>query len=177
MAYKRSTFLLLLWFCSLQVAADTLYKCKNQAGLVAYTNNPAEHPDKTCDALSYGNASDGVIKLAKNRDGHFYVDGAVNGAKVRFLIDTGASGVTLNRITASQANVSGTRRVVFNTAGGEVSGTIASDIPVSIANLPPIKIAVAVNPSLDNATNLLGQGYLKWFKVTAQGTTMELVLQ
>lgn len=177
MFFMRATVLVLLWLSSLQVAAATLYKCKNSLGVIAYTNNPEEHQDKTCDVLSYGGAHDGAVKLLKNRDGHFYVDGVVNGAKVRFLIDTGASGVSLNRVTAHEANVKGTRRIRFSTAGGDVSGTEALNIPVSIANLPPIKIAVSVNPSLDVDTNLLGQSYLKWFKVTAQGQTMELVLQ
>jgi aspartyl protease family protein len=114
------------------------------------------------------------IKISKSKDGHFYIDGAVNGTKVRFLIDTGASVVVLNQSTASEADVHGSRSVQLQTAGGTVSGSIALNVPISIANRPPINSEVAINPSLDGTTSLLGQSYLKMFKVTIQGSTMEL---
>ncbi len=94
---------------------------------------------------------------------------------MRFLIDTGSSGVVLNQSAASEANVYGGRNVQMHTAGGTVSGSIALDVPISIANLPPIKSEVAINPTLDARTSLLGQSYLKMFKVTIQGATMELL--
>ena len=38
-------------------------------------------------------------------DGHFWVEGTVNGQKVRFLIDSGATMTTIDRETARRAGV------------------------------------------------------------------------
>jgi len=174
--------------------ADTLYRCTDARGSVLYTNESANRAG--CTPLgNYPDASKAAqqpernepkprpectgeacaIKISRSKDGHFYIDGAVNGTKVRFLIDTGSSGVVLNQSAASEANVYGSRGVTMQTAGGAVNGSMALNVPISIANLPPIQSEVAINPSLDARTSLLGQSYLKMFKVTIQGSTMELL--
>ena len=173
--------------------ADTLYRCTDALGSTLYTNERANksgcaplatYPDRPSrvqepereipKARPECVGENCSIKIAKSKDGHFYVDGAVNGTKVRFLVDTGASGVVLSQSTASEANVYGSKSILMRTAGGTVSGSIALNVPISIANRPPINSDVAINPSLDEATSLLGQSYLKMFKVTIQGSTMEL---
>lgn len=136
---------------------------------------PRETGRNEAKARAQCSGEDCSIKISRSKDGHFYIDGTVNGTKVRFLIDTGSSGVVLNQNAASEANVYGSRSVLMHTAGGTVSGSIALDVPISIANLPPIQSEVAINPSLDGRTSLLGQSYLKLFKVTIQGATMELL--
>jgi clan AA aspartic protease (TIGR02281 family) len=173
--------------------ADTLYKCTNAQGSVLYTNQGADragctlvgsYPDgpavppqrerKEPAIRPECTGQDCSLKISKSNDGHFYVDGAVNGTKVRFLVDTGASVVVMNPNAAFEANVHGSRNVQLQTAGGTVSGSMASNVPISIANLPTINTEVAINPSLDGRASLLGQSYLKMFKVTIQGSTMEL---
>jgi clan AA aspartic protease (TIGR02281 family) len=180
--------------CSGAANADTLYKCTDALGSVLYTNESAnkvgctplgiypdgprmvQEPERNDPKVRPEcTGEDCSIKISKSKDGHFYIDGAVNGTKVRFLVDTGSSGVVLNQSTASEANVYGSKSVLMHTAGGTVSGSIALNVPISIANRPPINSEVAINPSLDGTTSLLGQSYLKMFKVTIQGSTMELL--
>ena len=185
-------------------SADDLYKCTNASGFVLYTNEAANRAGctllkSTPEAPTAGKAPPPKepaasrehartepiagpecagpqcsIKISKSKDGHFYIDGAVNGTKVRFLVDTGASVVVLNQSTASEADVRGSKNVRLRTAGGTVSGSVAYNVPISIANLPTVNSEVAINPSLEGSTSLLGQSYLKMFKVTNQGSTMEL---
>lgn len=174
-------------------SADALYKCTNPRGSVLYTNQGVDRTECTLmgrypDGPTLGQererrepivrpecaGQDCSVKISKSKDGHFYIDGSVNGTKVRFLVDTGASVVVLNQHTAFEANVHGSRSVQLQTAGGTVSGSAAFNVPISIANLPPINSEVAINPSLDGPTSLLGQSYLKMFKVTIQGSIMEL---
>ena len=66
---------------------------------------------------------DGAVRVRAQRDGHFYIDSRVNGAEVRFLIDTGASIVALSpddaeRIGFEPAQLSFSQRL--HTAGGIV---------------------------------------------------------
>jgi aspartyl protease family protein len=61
-----------------------------------------------------------AASLSKAPDGHFWAEGAVNGQRVRFLVDTGASSVAL---TSNDA-----QRLGFDLAG------LDYDIPVRTAN-------------------------------------------
>jgi aspartyl protease family protein len=40
------------------------------------------------------------IELKRSQDGHFYIDGKIQGKRVRFLIDTGASIVSIQQSLA-----------------------------------------------------------------------------
>ena len=66
---------------------------------------------------------DGAVRVRAHRDGHFYIDSRVNGADVRFLIDTGATIVALSpedaeRIGFDPAQLNFSQRL--HTAGGIV---------------------------------------------------------
>ena len=67
----------------------------------------------------------GEITLNRRNDGHFHVSATVNGERVQFLVDTGASVVTLSRDDAERAGLhpdtlSYSQR--FNTANGTSFG-------------------------------------------------------
>ena len=66
---------------------------------------------------------EGAVRVRAHRDGHFYIDSRVNGADVRFLIDTGATIVALSpedaeRIGFDPAQLNFSQRL--HTAGGIV---------------------------------------------------------
>lgn len=48
---------------------------------------------------------EGKIVLPRERDGHYYLTAEVNGAPVRFTIDTGASGIVLTQADARAAGI------------------------------------------------------------------------
>jgi aspartyl protease family protein len=75
----------------------------------------------------------GAIRLRAQRDGHYYIDAAVDGREIRFLVDTGASIVVLSPADAKRLGIKLTpadfsRRM--RTAGGIVRGA-----PIVIRNL------------------------------------------
>jgi aspartyl protease family protein len=91
----------------------------------------------------------GEISIRQSDDGHFYVNGEVNGRAVRFLVDSGATVTTLSRATARNAGVEPEAGfgVMVQTANGSaledrgiagrlVVGPIArADIPVHISRV------------------------------------------
>jgi aspartyl protease family protein len=59
--------------------------------------------------------------IRRSSDGHFYVDAEVNGARIHFMVDTGASIVALTREDAQRAAIPlPEERVSAIGAGGEI---------------------------------------------------------
>lgn len=64
----------------------------------------------------------GELRIRAAQDGHFWIDGEVNGRRARFLVDSGATVTTLSRATATRAGVasSGGFGVLIDTANGTI---------------------------------------------------------
>ena len=68
-----------------------------------------------------------VIEIPAARDGHYYLQGAVNGVPLRFMIDTGATYVSWSAEFARKANLPEGITGYFSTANGNVEGRIVKD--------------------------------------------------
>ena len=60
----------------------------------------------------------GELVIERGRDGHFRLPGTVNGRPVQFLVDTGASLVSVSEAFAREAGLSGGQSATFHTANG-----------------------------------------------------------
>jgi aspartyl protease family protein len=97
--------------------------------------------------------------LKRGADGHFYAEAQVNGARIRFLIDTGASFVALTPNDARRAGISGGgERVKAIGAGGELDVTPVVIDRIALGPLAASKVRGAVVNELP--VSLLGQSYL-----------------
>lgn len=114
------------------------------------------------------------LRIPVARDGHFYLPGAVNGVPVTFLVDTGASYVTVDATLARSAGLGDGTPAMFSTAAGPVQGAIARSREVRAACLEVAGLSVAVNPGLGDVA-LLGQNFLRQFEATQ--TRTELLLR
>lgn len=117
----------------------------------------------------------GDLIIQRARDGHFYAAGAVNGKSANFLVDTGASLVTVSEQFARDAGLSKGVPTVFNTANGTMAGRIVSDVPVTLGPLDVSGVRVAVGlvgHELSDA--LLGQSFLAKFEILLQKDQMTL---
>lgn len=104
----------------------------------------------------------GETVLVRAPDGHFYADVQVNGRSIRFLVDTGATGVALTRDDAMRAGVPfdpGQFRVVGAGASGPVRGQMVriADMRLDMKQVSDVDAAV-----LDDglSVSLLGQSFL-----------------
>jgi aspartyl protease family protein len=64
----------------------------------------------------------GQLIISRNSDGHFYVNSIVNGCKIKFMIDTGASDVALTQADAKKLKFDLSERnytKTYNTANGK----------------------------------------------------------
>jgi aspartyl protease family protein len=63
----------------------------------------------------------GELRIAMAEDGHFWVDAELNGQRVRFLVDSGATMTTISRATARRVGIEPDGRVVaIRTGNGDV---------------------------------------------------------
>ena len=117
----------------------------------------------------------GELVIPKSRDGHFYAAGTVNGRSVMFMVDTGASTVTISEKFARKAGVADGLPTTFHTANGDVQGRTVADVPVTLG---PIKVSgVRVGVGLlggDQDDALLGQSFLSKFDITMSKEKMTL---
>jgi len=72
-----------------------------------------------------------VVRLVPGRQGHYFVDGQINGNPVEFLVDTGATAVAINKHHARQIGlqyrVDGKRGTVATASGSAVAYTVIFD--------------------------------------------------
>ena len=132
--------------------------------------------DTTPAVRGCGDAGNGEIVLPVAADGHFYVEGAVNGAPVRFVLDTGASNVTIGTDAAHAAWLPAGLPAVFHTANGRVEGRLVPRQQVRAACLEANDITVAVSPGLGEMS-LLGQNFLRRFEVVQTARELRLRLR
>jgi aspartyl protease family protein len=104
-----------------------------------------------------------VVPVA--RDGHYYLEGAVNGQPVTFLVDTGASYVSVGSDVARRANLPEGVAGFFSTANGSIEGRIVKSQTVAADIFKVSGIAVAVMPGRSEF-GLLGQNFLRYFTVS-----------
>lgn len=119
----------------------------------------------------------GPLELRRAADGLFYVEGMVNGAPVRFLVDTGASMIVLTAADARRVGAaSGLSNVVLkvDTASGVGAMTRVTlrsvRVGASVSGQVP---AVVAGEGL--AVSLLGQSWLSQLgSVLIEGDRMQL---
>ena len=115
----------------------------------------------------------GELVIQRSRDGHFRLPGTVNGRPVQFLVDTGASVVSVTEAFAGQAGLHGGEPTTFRTANGTRPGRILQNVPVSAggALVPAVRVGVGLT-GLAKDEALLGQSFLSRFDVQLNGPQM-----
>lgn len=117
----------------------------------------------------------GSLQLQRHRDGHFYADGHINGQPVRFMVDTGATYITITDALADRAGLHGGEATQFATANGSRTGRLVRAQSVAVGPLQVRSLTVGVGYSGNNAEDaLLGQNFLRQFDVSMRGDVLEL---
>jgi len=117
-------------------------------------------------ALAPAQAAPGAgrsLVVGRAEDNAFYVMGEVDGAPVRFLIDTGASDIVLSPADAERAGLGGPG-LRFSSAG-ETAGGVAFGAPATVRRLSVGPIRLADVPVFINqkpmGVSLLGMPFLR----------------
>ena len=104
----------------------------------------------------------GRLQIAMAPDGHYWVEGTINGVEARFLIDSGATVTALSSQTARAAGiVADTRRlpVVMQTANGPVNAQRALIDELIVGPITMREVPVVVAPQFGEI-NVIGMNML-----------------
>ena len=114
-----------------------------------------------------------VLERAEN--GHFYANAEVNGQLVRFVVDTGATGVALTEEDARRIGIPFSRdefTIVGTGASGPVRGKAVMLDKVSLDGKDAREVRGAILEGSD--ISLLGQDYLGRMTVEMRGEIMRI---
>ncbi len=115
------------------------------------------------------------IVLTAGDGGHFFTVGSVNGQAVRFLVDTGASSVSIGRADAERLGIrlQNARPVTLNTANGTASGYLITLNSVRVQDVEIYNVEAVVMP-MSMPTVLLGNSFLSRFQMKRENDTLTL---
>ncbi|HYI41345.1 MAG TPA: TIGR02281 family clan AA aspartic protease [Allosphingosinicella sp.] len=101
-----------------------------------------------------------ALRIRKSLDGHFWINGELNGKTVRFLVDSGATVTSISSETAARADIvpSGLPTVV-QTANGTVSVGRARAERLKVGSIERSNMAVHVSEAF-GPMNVLGMNFL-----------------
>ena len=121
-------------------------------------------------------AADGTIEVPMAPDGHYYLSADVNGERVRFVVDTGASDIVLTQYDAERLGFDADALAytgMAQTANGMVETAPVMLGLVELAGFRDESVRAVVNRG-DLETSLLGMSYLENFHLTLSGDLMTL---
>ncbi len=123
-------------------------------------------------AMVNANSSGKEIVIPRSKDGHYYVRGKINGYPVDFMVDTGASLVSISYDLARSVNLPRGVPANFSTAGGSMIGEIVPVIDIEVGNMRVNGLSVSVG--IQGNIALLGQNFLRRIDVIQSDDKMLL---
>jgi clan AA aspartic protease (TIGR02281 family) len=111
------------------------------------------------------------VRLQRHNDGHYHVDGSVHGVPVKFVVDTGASMVSVSENVARKAGLKCDQPATFTTANGKVEGCVATRQEIAFGGFRVFDVDVAIMPDMATSA-LLGMNVLDKFDLQQSGNTL-----
>ncbi|UOA31836.1 hypothetical protein DSM110093_01610 [Sulfitobacter sp. DSM 110093] len=119
----------------------------------------------------------GEIVLPRGPDGHYYLTAEVNGAPVRFVVDTGASDIVLSKADAERIGIDPGELNYLGraaTANGETRTAFVELDEIVVGNAVDYNVSAVVNEGV-MSQSLLGMGYLqRWGRIEISGGELRL---
>ena len=101
------------------------------------------------------------VVLARNRAGHYVADGEINGERVTFLVDTGATTVALPMSLAKRLNLPLGAAVTVQTANGPKVAYQTRLASVRLGSIELADVAAIASDGMEDAGVLLGMSFLR----------------
>jgi aspartyl protease family protein len=126
--------------------------------------------------IQTSSGTDGSQELAlkRNRGGHYVTSGSINGHELVFMLDTGASDVSIPQDIARQIGLQRGRPMVYQTANGRITVYATRLDEIAIGDIRLRNIRATINPHYNSEDILLGMSFLKHLEFSQRGDTLTL---
>lgn len=135
--------------------------------LLEEQRNPNRH-------LALSAQHDGLreVVLRRNRDGHYLATGYIGDQPVEFLLDTGASDVSIPAPVAQRLGLEKGRPLIYSTANGNITAYQTRVPTLGLGSIRLHDVRASINPFMAGDTILLGMSFLRHLEFTQQGDTL-----
>jgi len=167
--------LAILLLLPLTAAAD-VYQWTDSQGRVHFSDKPMpgakkrhNTPLNTIENPAYNLQINSMQIRFSSHNGSMLVNGRVSGVPMRFIVDTGASVVTIPPSIAKRAGISteGARTVTLKTANGEVAAPLVSIPTIEVDGVIQSNVQATVHQvaSDDASLGLLGMSFFSRYNM------------
>jgi aspartyl protease family protein len=114
------------------------------------------------------------VRLKRNRQGHYVTSGMINGQPVVFLLDTGATVVSVPENIAETLGLKAGPPGYAQTANGVIKTYATRIASIGLGDIHLENIPAQINPYMSGREILLGMSFLKKLELTQKGDTLTL---
>ena len=114
------------------------------------------------------------LVLQRNKYGHYVASGMINQQPVVFMLDTGASDISIPLEVAKRLGLQPGRTVTYQTANGPALNYATQLDSVSLGNITLYNLPASINPNVNQDDVLLGMSFLKHLEFSQKGNTLTL---
>lgn len=125
------------------------------------------NPNMRVESTAVGNRIE--VQLKQNRQGHYVANGQINGETVTFLVDTGATSVSVPAHLASQLGLVPMGRGIARTANGNVEIAFTRIDTLGLGDIVLNNVDASINPGMRDDHILLGMSVLRQLEFTQRG--------
>lgn len=131
------------------------------------------NPNQNISTETHGNEAE--VRLKQNRYGHYVVNGQINNTPVTFLLDTGATVISIPEKIASKLHLKKGYPAQSRTANGIITVYHTRLKKVGIGSIQLNNIRASINPHMAGNEILLGMSFMKHLEMIQKGN--ELILR
>ena len=115
-----------------------------------------------------------VLTLERNRYGHYHAAGQINGHKVEFTVDTGATTVAVPASLEQRLGLERQAPVLIETANGTVTAYLTRLDTVRLGEIELHAVKATIHPQLEGNEVLLGMSFLRYLDFSQRGDSLTL---
>lgn len=131
------------------------------------------NPNQSVDTVT---TNDNVkqLVLKRNRQGHYVANGTINSIPVVFMLDTGATDVSIPSAFAAELGLKMGPSAIYQTANGPTRVYLSKLKQISLGDIRLHDIRATINPGYKSNQILLGMSFLKHLEFIQRGNTLTL---
>ncbi|KEA63180.1 hypothetical protein ADIMK_2704 [Marinobacterium lacunae] len=144
------------------------------AMLTLYFNNFIASRDNPNATLALSDSARPEVVLDRNRAGHYLAPGRINGQRVEFLLDTGATNVSVPQGLASELGLQRGAPMQSMTANGVVTVYRTQLDSVELGGIRMQDVSATINPGMSENIVLLGMSFMQHLELIQRNGQLTL---